>query len=159
MPRQTNNREREAIRCLLDKHLKRRAMFAPQLREHPDEDSLATFVEGRLSEAESKPIISHLVACAPCRHFTARLIRLESELGEGRFAQAPAAAMPPNPGRLWQFLSSMAARLNVSFDEEAFEALWEKAKERNQADQAGEGGQVNQDRAKRPGNNSNDSSN
>src|SRR5678816_1862759 len=46
---------------------------------HLDEDSLSAFVEGRISERESVPFVSHLVDCSFCRHVTTELIRLDSE--------------------------------------------------------------------------------
>lgn len=45
-------------------------------QEHLDEDSLAAFTDGNLSEREAQPIVSHLVDCSFCRHVTAELVRL-----------------------------------------------------------------------------------
>lgn len=54
---------------------------------HLDQDSLAAFTEGSLSEREAKPLVRHLVDCSFCRHVTAELIRLDLA-----FAEAPATA-------------------------------------------------------------------
>ena len=88
---------------------------------HLDEDALAAFVEGRLGEAESAPLVSHLVSCYSCRHITAQLVRLESQLGE---AEEPiAAAVPPSEerGRIRRLLDELAARvLPAADDDEVF---------------------------------------
>ena len=49
---------------------------------HLDDDTMAAFVESRLSEAEVTPVIAHLVACSSCRHTTAQLVRLESDMAD-----------------------------------------------------------------------------
>jgi hypothetical protein len=81
---------------------------------HLDEDALSAFVEGRLSDAESKPIIQHLVACNTCRRFTAELIRLESEIGQ---SEVSLPASVEEPGRIRNLLESLAARVLPSSDE------------------------------------------
>lgn len=82
---------------------------------HLDEDALSAFVEGRLSEAEATPIISHLVACNTCRRFTAELARLESEVGH----MEAGASVPPmeEPGRIRGLLEKLAARVLPESDE------------------------------------------
>ena len=61
---------------------------------HPDEDIMCAFVEGRLEEAASTIIVSHLVECGLCRRTTAQLSRIdspseaESELDTDRFSSA-----------------------------------------------------------------------
>ena len=47
---------------------------------HPDEDTISAFVEGRLEEVESSNIVSHLIVCRTCRHITAQLSQLDDEL-------------------------------------------------------------------------------
>jgi hypothetical protein len=81
---------------------------------HLDEDALSAFVEGRLSDAESAPIIQHLVACNTCRRFTAELIRLESEIGQ---SEVSLPARVEEPGRIRNLLESLAARVLPSSDE------------------------------------------
>lgn len=117
MPSQEQKTETEAIRQLIDRRLKTRApaesMLAP-FEAHLDEDTTSAFVEGRLEEAESAPVISHLVACAFCRHTTARLIRLESQ-----FDSLDDAPVEEGPGRVRLFLEGLAARITPSFEEDA----------------------------------------
>jgi hypothetical protein len=81
---------------------------------HLDEDALSAFVEGRLGDAESAPLISHLVACNSCRRFTAELVRLESELGHVEGSAPPSAE---EPGRIRNLLENLASRVLPTSDE------------------------------------------
>ncbi|HEY0078485.1 MAG TPA: hypothetical protein VGB73_07545 [Pyrinomonadaceae bacterium] len=118
MARQKKSSNDETIRHAIEQHLRYRARLASHASDerHLDEDSLAAFVEGCLSEPESAPVISHLVACGFCRQATAQLIRLESEMGETETALAP---QQPEPGRIRRLLESLAARVLPQSDEEA----------------------------------------
>jgi hypothetical protein len=80
---------------------------------HLDEDAICAFVEGRLEEAESSPVISHLVACASCRHTTAQLVRLETEFNP----ENDSTSADESPGRLRQFLERTAAHVTPSVEE------------------------------------------
>jgi hypothetical protein len=77
---------------------------------HIDEDALAAFTEGRLTQTEAAPIVSHLVACASCRQMVAALLRLE---GEFVFDDTPArqSANAEEHGRLRRFFDQLAERL------------------------------------------------
>jgi hypothetical protein len=100
-------------------HLRRRALVAPPFaaETHLDEDALSAFTEGRLSETESAPVVRHLIACSFCRHITAQLVRLDSEVGE----TPPASATPATdePGRIRRLLDSLAGRVFASHDDDA----------------------------------------
>lgn len=111
MPRPKNNRETEGIRLMIHQHLQRSAMVAPPVVAdvHLDEDALSSFVEGRLTETESAPVIQHLVGCGFCRRATAQLIRLESEIGSTEIATP--AAEPDEPGRIRSLLDDLASRV------------------------------------------------
>ena len=111
MPRPKNNRETEGIRCMIHQHLQRRAMVAPLVAAdvHLDEDALSAFVEGRLTEAESAPVIQHLVGCGLCRRTTAQLVRLESEIGPAEVS-APDQAHD-EPGRVRSLLDDLSSRV------------------------------------------------
>ena|SRR5437764_5656149 len=122
MPRPKSNKESERFRSLLHAHLQRRShsssaqTLAPGA--HLDEDMLSAFVEGRSSEAESAPIVKHLVSCSTCRHITAQLIRLDTELaGDEREASAP---QQEEPGRIRRLLSDLASRVLPSTEREVF---------------------------------------
>ena len=114
-------KETETIRYLIHQRLKTRAESLPgPLEAHLDEDAICAFVEGRLEEAESAPVITHLVACPPCRHTTAQLIRLESQFDpEGE----PIPAEDPGPVR--SLLEYLAARATPSFEEDVVFAYQE----------------------------------
>jgi anti-sigma factor RsiW len=95
---------------MIHQHLQRSAMVAPPVIAgvHLDEDALSAFVEGRLSETESSPVVQHLVGCAFCRRATAELIRLESETGP---AETTLPASEEEPGRIRSLLDRLASRV------------------------------------------------
>lgn len=107
------------MRRMIHQHLLERAEIGPPVgvylaSAHLDEDALSAFVEGRLSDAESSPVISHLIACNTCRRFTAELVRLESEIGPSEaFAPPPAS----EPGRIRRLLENLASRVLPESDE------------------------------------------
>lgn len=110
-------KETETIRYLIHQRL-RTLVPAESLPEplapHLDEDAICAFVEGRLEEVESAPVISHLIACSPCRHTTAQLIRLESQ-----FSPEPETTPDHGPGAIRSLLERLAARVTPSFEEDA----------------------------------------
>jgi hypothetical protein len=121
---------------MIHQHLQGRAMVAPPMLmdAHLDEDALNAFVEGRLNERESAPIIKHLVACNYCRHATSQLVRLDSEIG---IAQTPTPAQE-EPGRIRRLLEDLAARVLPSSDEDAVFAYHAPAEDFQRRDEAGE---------------------
>jgi hypothetical protein len=118
MPRPKSNKESERLRKLVHTHLQRRtSQLAPIVGVHLDEDMLAAFTGGHLSDLESAPIIKHLVGCSSCRRVTAQLIRLDSELaGEAE----PAPVQQEEPHRILGFLSDLASRMLPSTETEVF---------------------------------------
>jgi hypothetical protein len=70
------------IQGLLDGYLRFRSNTIESQGNHLDDDSLSAFVEGRLSEAEAKPVTSHLVGCGFCRNVTAELVKLDFALAD-----------------------------------------------------------------------------
>jgi hypothetical protein len=84
MPRPKEPQEYDAMRDLLHYYLRSgsRAATAASSGEHLDEDRLAAFIEGRLTEGESAPVIRHVATCSICRHATASLFRLPVEADE-----------------------------------------------------------------------------
>ena len=121
MSSQESKTETEAIRRSIDRRLKARvpaeSLLVP-LDAHLDEDAICVFVQGRLEEAESSPVISHLIACSFCRRTTAQLIRLESQfaaLNDEAVAEGP----DTRQRRVRLFLESLAARVAPSFEEDA----------------------------------------
>ena len=88
---------------------------SPPSETHLDEDAICAFVEGRLEEAESSPVVSHLIACSSCRHTTAQLIRLGSRFDP----ETEATALEESPGRMRLLLERLASRLTPSLEEDA----------------------------------------
>ena len=123
---------------LLHKHLQRQALVAPPLvaGAHLDEDALAAFTEGSLSEVESKPIISHLVDCAFCRRITVRLMNLAVELGETR--ETSVTTTSPEPGRIRRLLESLTSRILPASDEMAVFAYHAPAEDFQKSEQPSE---------------------
>src|SRR5438045_499319 len=120
MPRPKSNKESERLRRIVHEHLRRRASLAhsPTVGTHLDEDALNAFVEGRLSETESAPLIKHLVSCGTCRHITAQLVRLEMEVA-GDDVSAPLPT--EKPSHIRSFLSELASRVLPTSDEDRSE--------------------------------------
>jgi hypothetical protein len=108
------NKETEAIRYLIHQRLKARLPPEPPSSGHLDEDTVSAFVEGRLEEPESSPVISHLIACTTCRHTTAQLIRLEAQFDPG----SEPTALDYDPGRMPSLLERLTARLTPSLEED-----------------------------------------
>src|SRR6266850_5577433 len=122
-------KETETIRYLIHQRLKARvpaeALPGP-LEAHLDEDAICAFVEGRLEEAESAPVITHLVACAPCRRTTAQLIRLESQFDP---ESDPTPVEDPGPVR--SLLEHLASRITPPFEEDAVFAYQDPEHDQN----------------------------
>ena len=110
-----------AIQNLIGQFLKARS--ASQFNRaatgpHLDNDSLAAFTEGSLSEREAKPIVSHLVDCSFCRHVTAELIRLDLAFAENT-AAAPIAETA-EPSRVSEVLSGLLSKIFGTTDGAVF---------------------------------------
>jgi len=113
--RQGAKKETEVISFMIHQRLKARTPAeSVQFGAHLDEDEISAFVEGRLEETESSPVISHLIACTSCRRTTAQLVRLESEFSP----ENDSTATDEGPGRLRTFLDRAAERVNQSLGEE-----------------------------------------
>lgn len=120
---------------MIEQHLRRGATVTPpvSVREHMDEDALAAFVEGRLTQGESAPLVSHLVACAFCRRATAQLVRLDSALGE---VEGLPSVRAEEPGRIRRLLDDLAARVLPSSDSEVVFAYHAPAEDFERAEKA-----------------------
>jgi hypothetical protein len=115
---------------MIHERLKARlATESPSVETHLDEDAICAFVEGRLEEAEVSPVVSHLIACTPCRHTTAQLIRLGSQFD----TETELTALEESPGRMRLLLDRLASRLAPSFEEDAVFAYQEPEAESAQA--------------------------
>ncbi|HYP53364.1 MAG TPA: zf-HC2 domain-containing protein [Pyrinomonadaceae bacterium] len=135
MARQKKNGPNTAAQRMVEAHLRYREQLSPAggAGEHLDEDRLAAFVEGCLTEAESAPLVAHMVGCSPCRRATAQLVRLEDEIGD---AATAAATDAPEPGRIRRLLDSLAARVLPQSDEDAVFAYHAPAEDFEQHERA-----------------------
>lgn len=117
MTRESTKQETAAIREMIDQRLKARirAESPTVVGAHLDEDAICAFVEARLSEAESSPIIAHLVTCGACRRTTAQLVRLESQIPEIETEPRDESS----PSRLRKLLKDLAARMVSPTEEDA----------------------------------------
>lgn len=98
------------IQGLIDRYLKANTANNLQVEaQHLDEDTLSAFVEGNLSQRESKPIVGHLVDCSFCRHITAELVRLDLAFA-GEEVQ-PIISQSEQPSKISEVLSGLLSRL------------------------------------------------
>ncbi|HEX8844666.1 MAG TPA: zf-HC2 domain-containing protein [Pyrinomonadaceae bacterium] len=136
MPRPKSNKESERWRRMLHQHLGRRASLdqASTLGAHLDEDALSAFVEGRLGNPESAPVVRHLVSCSSCRRITAQLIRLDTELSGIETDQAPVTS--EEPGRIRRLLADLASRVLPATETDAVFAYHAPADDFEKKDEA-----------------------
>lgn len=108
----------EAIRDLIEYRLKALSQVETAIlpEAHLDEDTISAFVEGRLRENESGPIVSHLIACRFCRRTSAQLIRLESDIEP----ENERATADEGPGRVQALLESLGAQVPSSEENVVF---------------------------------------
>jgi len=118
---------------LVDRFLKMRSAGEdPADRSfHLDDDSLAAFAEGNLTEREARPIVSHLANCSFCRHVTAELVRLDLSFAENE-AFSPASEIQ-EPSRVSEVLSGLLSRIFETSDNAVF-AHDEKNNEKDESD-------------------------
>ena len=74
------NSQETKIQGLLDRYLATRPSAITSTEAHLDQDTLAAFTEGSLSEREATPLVMHLADCSFCRHISAELVRLDLQL-------------------------------------------------------------------------------
>ena len=97
------------IQGLIDRYLKAKTSNNTLEGKHLDEDSLAAFVEGNLSQRESKPIVTHLVDCSFCRHITGELVRLDMAFA---IEEIPLEAVrSEQPSKISEVLSGLMSRI------------------------------------------------
>jgi len=98
------------IQGLIDRYLRLQVSsnYSTLYERHPDEDSLAAFTEGNLSERETQPIVSHLINCSYCRHVTTELVRLDLAFAE---EEIQVAAIENQPSKVSEVLSGLLSRI------------------------------------------------
>ena len=117
-------RERENIenvdnkfQVLVDNFLRNSDQRKDVDSSHLDQDTLAAFVEGNISQREATPIVAHLSDCGFCRNITSELVRLDMAFGEE--AVVPVAANT-SPSSVSEVMSSLFTRIFGSSGAEVF---------------------------------------
>jgi hypothetical protein len=109
------------IQGLLDRYLVSREsnrVTADSLSPHLDEDSIAAFAEGNLSERQAKPIVSHLVDCSFCRNVTAEIVRLDASFAENDLPVTAIAGSEPT--KISEVLSGLFSKIFGTTDGAVF---------------------------------------
>lgn len=121
------NSEAMQIQGLLDRYLHFRSSNINS-ENHLDDDSLSSFVEGRLNPREAKPILKHLTDCSFCLNITAELAMLETQ-----FEKAPVtfAAAETEPAKVSDVLKGILSRIFGSAEENVVFAHEEKQTNEN----------------------------
>ena len=83
---------------------------------HPDEDTVSAFLEGQLDEAGSSQMVSHLITCGSCRHTTAQLTRLDSQIN----TENDSPLKDEGLGRVRLLLEGLASRVLSSEEDVVF---------------------------------------
>jgi anti-sigma factor RsiW len=110
--------KKDRMREIVAHHLK--SVAASELSNlpagsHVDEDLIAAFVEGRLTDTECKPVLSHLAACGLCRRTSAQFVQLENQIDAEIVTPAD-----EEPGRLEALLSRLRSAVPVANEEVVF---------------------------------------
>ena len=110
-----SKKEQEIIRNLVHERLISRNPTAVQAssEQHLDDNTVAAFLEARLTEDESGPVVSHLIACSACRKLTAQLVCFDSDLDDSAFN----VAEDESHGSLRQWFEDFKAGLSSSSEE------------------------------------------
>lgn len=112
------NSEEIKMQGLLDRYLRFRSSSAIS-DSHLDEDSLNAFVEGKLTERESKPILKHLTGCSFCLNMTAELAQLEMAFADD--AATTTVSIPATePTKVSDVLKGLLSRIFGTQDNAVF---------------------------------------
>jgi hypothetical protein len=114
----TKNPRELKIQGLLDSYLRKNSKNNGfEQKDHLDEDTVTAFIEGNLAEREAKPLTTHLVGCAFCRHITAEMIKLDLVFAE----EAAATAGPKSePTKVSEVLNGILSRIFGTTDGAVF---------------------------------------
>ncbi len=104
---------------LLDCYLRFRSSNARSgdLENHLDEDSLTAFIEGKVGQRESPPMIRHLIDCSYCLHVTGELAKLNAVFANEGIAVPLAATRPSKVGDV---LAGLISRIFGTSDNAVF---------------------------------------
>lgn len=84
---------------------------------HLDEDTLAAFAEGNVSEREATPVVAHLSNCGFCRNITSELVRLDMAFASDTVTPLVAESAPSSVAEV---MSSLFAKIFGSSGAEVF---------------------------------------
>jgi hypothetical protein len=123
------NEDEKRILGLLDGYLGFRARTGHSRTDgHLDEDSIAAFIDGRLSEREAAPLVGHLADCGFCLHVTSELARLDFAFAD---EPSPAPVADEKPSKISEVLNGLMSRIFGSADGAVFAHEDPEAKEDN----------------------------
>lgn len=105
------------IQGVIDRYLRSQVLNDSSQALHLDEDSLAAFTEGNLTEREALPIVSHLVDCSYCRRVTAELVRLDLAFAEDG---VQIVEVDNQPSRISEVLNNLLSRIFGANDSAVF---------------------------------------
>ena len=106
------NPEETKIQSLLGRYLNARSSAEQAMNtgaDHLDQDALSAFIEGGLSERETKPMLRHLVDCTFCRHMTTELVRLDMAFAGTVEVRVP--VQEQEPAKISQVLNGILTRI------------------------------------------------
>ena len=115
----------DTIQALLGGYLATRKEANPAAG-HIEQDTIAAFVEGNLSEREAGPGLSPIVDCGFCPKVSAEVIPLDAAFAEAPVAVAEAAA---EPGKISEVLSGLFTKIFGTSDGAVFAHHEEEKKE------------------------------
>lgn len=98
---------------------------------HLDEDLIAAFVEGRLTDSECKPVLSHLAACGLCRRTSAQFVQLENQIDADI-----TTSTDEEPGRLEALLARLRSAVPSPSEEVVFAYNSEETRETEDSTEA-----------------------
>jgi hypothetical protein len=86
-----------------------------KFQEHPDEEEMACFIEGRLAPPESQSLKAHLISCEPCAQAFAIQARLKStdnlEVPEELIAQVKKIIAPQDALSVFEIILKIKDRI------------------------------------------------
>ena len=127
------NQQEIKIQGLLDRYLVSRSNISEKVISHPDDDMIAAFAEGNLSEREATPLIRHFVDCSFCRHISAELVRLEFELAD-ETAQSATIQNATEPAKISAVLSNLFTKIFGTSDGAVFAHHEDEKKDEKEAE-------------------------
>ena len=123
MTKSTKNQRENNFKQLLGLYLQQKpeSNSITSTESHLDDDSAAAFIEGNLSQRETKFVLKHLVNCKLCRSITASLMQLAINFENDVELTSVASSQNENWSKLWNSLTEKV----FQFSDDAIFALGE----------------------------------